>query len=1080
MGIEQFFGSITGENVDYSPLVMKVESKDITNFYNNYASDNSPDASYIYFDFNSMVYDIGGDVESCFQNLLLIIIYKDAIDSVKASSTILSVKDKLGATLEELSLPDVDTLLKMTPENFRLTISYQIDDIVKLLCKKSVVNIIKATSTPSKLKKIMVAIDGVPTYAKIVTQLKRRYMGKISMRLQHLIKEDYLDGTLSGFSENRKIYENAKFSFNYSHVSSKGEFLDNLTIYFGEQMGNLFADDSTYVNITHANKEKQVICSGYDKQGEGEMKIVIDVKKDVSKNSSERIVFYSPDSDVIILCMLLMNHLNPSNVYMMRSNRQENNYALIDIKELSNKLYDYVNTKFNQRRMNDLSAYDNKRNLFIGKSDTGKNEFYDSDKDKIIEERGPTPPRRMVYGVPRDQGNKLSNFDLNVYSGVVDKIIGRYCDIKLDKKDADGNSYYVSVYCKDKESPVSSRVNVVYKKTFSNKYIFELQSELNMRGGYTLDKNSVINDLAMIFTLFGNDFVPKVLTINIKSYMGDFMHAYIKALISIHMEMGDSIVDKKMTITYFDKTNYKLSIENFTVFLKELIDVENKFIQINRILQERYSYKSLLHGVIKGTKRAEKVLASASLRHSDGADKYVNLKGPGKKLPREPNQVIAKVKAFIHLYMNYKESVNKFTSLIDNALTDNIVEYINKYYEAIIDNEKTKSMQLEHNEYSVYMENIYNKLDELSESVKTDGNNFVYSFRGNSNAQKYIELALENIKIIDFDSSLELFIQKLKNSFGKYSDTREELDLDKEKKFSCNLAVILLAKYAIDHKTIYKFMMPGGEDNRDIFDDKRFTDEIKDSVLPKEEYGEYDFTIFKSEKLEGEYGKLLNAKILNLCGFKVENDVLVECNKEDEIEYYYSKNMGLYGNGQIGELCKDYFDGLLWTFNYYFNDHYENKSSSWNYGYKMAPLIKNLYEEIKYMTNDTIDTRMAALASFDRVFSMYFTPLEHTAYIGHVNASTSHLSGDVGEYARMTKIVNDYINIKDTGNTLNIAQIVSKIKERSEDAAKSINCETAHYLNNCVIENLTSFIPEVDEYLNMIHKRNSSLSTMLT
>jgi len=123
---------------------------------------------------------------------------------------------------------------------------------------------------------------------------------------------------------------------------------------------------------------------------------------------------------------------------------------------------------------------------------------------------------------------------------------------------------------------------------------------------------------------------------------------------------------------------------------------------------------------------------------------------------------------------------------------------------------------------------------------------------------------------------------------------------------------------------------------------------------------------------------------------------------------------------------------------------------------------------------------MAALASFDRVFSMYFTPLEHTAYIGHVNASTSHLSGDVGEYARMTKIVNDYINIKDTGNTLNIAQIVSKIKERSEDAAKSINCETAHYLNNCVIENLTSFIPEVDEYLNMIHKRNSSLSTMLT
>jgi 5'-3' exonuclease len=72
--------------------------------------------------------------------------------------------------------------------------------------------------------------------------------------------------------------------------------------------------------------------------GEGEKKIVNYINKYHYK-TNETIVVYSPDADVILLCMIL----SINNIYYLRHNQQTSLYDLIDIKMLKENIAYYIN-----------------------------------------------------------------------------------------------------------------------------------------------------------------------------------------------------------------------------------------------------------------------------------------------------------------------------------------------------------------------------------------------------------------------------------------------------------------------------------------------------------------------------------------------------------------------------------------------------------------------------------------------------------------------------------------------------------------------------------------------------------------
>lgn len=161
----------------------------------------------------------------------------------------------------------------------------------------------------SKIKTIYIAIDGVPSMAKMAEQKKRRYMGTLI--------NDILDA-------------GGKLEFNWSknNITPGTSFMKKLNLFFD----NYKVGSGITLEISNCNI-----------QGEGETKIVNKFKNIKFKETETKYV-YSPDSDVVLLCLLL--HSN--NLFMYRHNQQEskvqgkNVYNIVNIDKLGNILEKYV------------------------------------------------------------------------------------------------------------------------------------------------------------------------------------------------------------------------------------------------------------------------------------------------------------------------------------------------------------------------------------------------------------------------------------------------------------------------------------------------------------------------------------------------------------------------------------------------------------------------------------------------------------------------------------------------------------------------------------------------------------------
>ena len=362
MGIEKFFSSI--KKTYGNKIISKIEKNTIF-----------PD-KYLLIDFNSIIHTVSQSISTSIIYLYHIICTsntypqiftqsKSTIDmhisnlktlndfileanitlpdqSTDTSTYISTTNNESSTTYEKtinfhnLSLSDIDESF------FKLFIENNLDKLI--IHKVSEYVEILISYFPS-IAYVYLAIDGVPLFAKMIEQKKRRTIGHFLSLAKSKILESYkseldINPNQTDKSLNLEIYYNhymfekksLDFKFDKNKISPGCQFMSDLQIYIIAFLQSKFP-------------KIEFELDPFENPGEGEKKIVYKIHqlaKSVKSDKSNRlgqITTYSPDADVILLMLL---ELDKFPIQIMRYDQQLSQLDIIDINELKKIIINYM------------------------------------------------------------------------------------------------------------------------------------------------------------------------------------------------------------------------------------------------------------------------------------------------------------------------------------------------------------------------------------------------------------------------------------------------------------------------------------------------------------------------------------------------------------------------------------------------------------------------------------------------------------------------------------------------------------------------------------------------------------------
>ena len=283
MGIEKFFSTVNRNfNVTTSIDLTNTTSQDLIH------------AKYLLIDFNSIIHNTSSKLIS-------------ELNQTRSNSKHSNIR-----------LEDIDIMIIKEVNNFLITIFEQLD--------------------LSVLEHIYVALDGVPTFAKILEQKKRRFIG------------DFVEKLLEKYS--------LPFNWSKNNISPGTIFMDKINKYLLNikyiTKNRLISKDDLILkskDYEFFTKIKKFSFSDTNSEGEGEMKIY-DIINQLDIKHKDTVLFYSPDSDVILLSMISKYS---ENIKVIRFNNDTLDLSLIDIKLLKQVIYDYCLEKIEGSRFEELN-----------------------------------------------------------------------------------------------------------------------------------------------------------------------------------------------------------------------------------------------------------------------------------------------------------------------------------------------------------------------------------------------------------------------------------------------------------------------------------------------------------------------------------------------------------------------------------------------------------------------------------------------------------------------------------------------------------------------------------------------------
>ncbi|VVU95439.1 XRN 5'-3' exonuclease N-terminus [seawater metagenome] len=180
-----------------------------------------------------------------------------------------------------------------------------------------ILNFLSKNLLPLQVKYILLALDGVPSMAKMIEQQHRRYMGElISIMLDSIGDKDNI-------------------SWSKNNISPGTQFMHSLS-------QELKSPEFKLRIKKICSQSTKIVVSDIYEFNEGEKKIVDKIQK-TNFNNDDKILIFSPDADMILLALLLPMELN-INIY--RHNQQKSDiydfYNLININLLSKTIYEKI------------------------------------------------------------------------------------------------------------------------------------------------------------------------------------------------------------------------------------------------------------------------------------------------------------------------------------------------------------------------------------------------------------------------------------------------------------------------------------------------------------------------------------------------------------------------------------------------------------------------------------------------------------------------------------------------------------------------------------------------------------------
>jgi len=191
---------------------------------------------------------------------------------------------------------------------------FKVGDIEELILSEVKLYLIELFNTVETSNLIYIALDGVPTFSKIIEQKKRRFIG------------DLIEQLLSKFS--------LPFSFNKSLISPGTKFVDKVIT---------LLNDKSFM--------REIVISDTNEKGEGEFKIL----DYILNNNLDDVIIYSPDADLIILSMIIWANLGSKKKnFKIQILRYDQNTEILNIIYI-NYLIDYLFSYFEDKVKNTIN-----------------------------------------------------------------------------------------------------------------------------------------------------------------------------------------------------------------------------------------------------------------------------------------------------------------------------------------------------------------------------------------------------------------------------------------------------------------------------------------------------------------------------------------------------------------------------------------------------------------------------------------------------------------------------------------------------------------------------------------------------
>jgi 5'-3' exonuclease len=316
MGIENFFNTIIKNNISSDLLLIEEKIN----------------CNYLYIDFNSILYILSQELEKEINYYLY--------------SIIINEHDEFTDKIEEKF-----NIKFVNVEEFNNYFTQEkINNIIKTNIYTYIQNICKSLLYSDTLQKLYISIDGTPTMSKIVEQKKRRYMNYVVSKLK---KDIYNKYSTSIPRDKQLFYDNFK-SFNRGNMLSWGNYMQEIYNHL------VSPDYKTTLYEICVNLKDIIISSSYE-FGEGEKKIMEDILHEKKEGSY---VIFSPDSDVVLLSLLMQNKLYKLNIInnfnLLRYDQIHQKIENISICNLRKNILDYIH-----ERMNLYRKYNHNKNYII-------------------------------------------------------------------------------------------------------------------------------------------------------------------------------------------------------------------------------------------------------------------------------------------------------------------------------------------------------------------------------------------------------------------------------------------------------------------------------------------------------------------------------------------------------------------------------------------------------------------------------------------------------------------------------------------------------------------------------------------